>query len=707
MCQAWVSLQANDAIAEALEAVVGRCFGPGGGQVLFTRDSGEVLITRDGWKIISSLHLDHPVARVLVDCVSAHWKATGDGAKSFLLLLAALLRGIRASCHRRSPAAGGRQGRVAARRVAVSLLSFQARVLDGMVERYVAPRSASLLPGADPALGRLRLQLLMEAYFQGKVSSAHCGPLSELACDFYRRWRCEGDPPGVTALVSGHFQELHTAVTGLPLGRSQVLEGLVLHRDFAALCPADGPLRALAVSEPLQPPLASAGIALTLTSAAQIQGCLGWVARRVEQAVSVLRQLKVRLLLSAVKQSDLVLDHARRAGVSVVECIAEEELSLFCRLTGVQPVTLSGDGSQIGEQHVATVMFSRPVVLGPNRYAHLGLQERQGFLPHCLVLCGPVPGLTDQCISVFRDATRMLQRVYEPVQWHPQQGGEEANGNEADCTVKRTNFHNEVGLGSNRGNVNFETQGTAAGDPQVVIEGTDKCQVSLFAGESQHCFNVEINKAETSAQNGQAPGPQPSSSVGNDFRTGGGCLAVFRVPGNKDIERGYGMAVHGTTLGGLASEETSVSCTLIEPGSVLPVGGAFEFLLHHYLLQHASQSPCPDTQEVCRLVAEALLSVPRRLYSRRRFLEAHSRFLSSIRTGPQGPIEPMSWRAEGLESLACKHQLLVSVLQCLRSLLSVDLILHTSTLMLRDRGARRLNPAGALVWLGWIGCSAP
>ncbi|XP_035257615.1 Bardet-Biedl syndrome 10 protein homolog [Anguilla anguilla] len=50
-------------VTQALEAVVGPCFGPSGGQVLFTRDSGEVLLTRDGRRILTSLRLDHPVAR--------------------------------------------------------------------------------------------------------------------------------------------------------------------------------------------------------------------------------------------------------------------------------------------------------------------------------------------------------------------------------------------------------------------------------------------------------------------------------------------------------------------------------------------------------------------------------------------------------------------------------------------------------------------
>ncbi|XP_061079206.1 GTPase IMAP family member 4-like [Conger conger] len=50
-------------VTQALKAVLGPCFGPSGGQVLFTRDTGDVLITRDGQHILSSLRLDHPIAR--------------------------------------------------------------------------------------------------------------------------------------------------------------------------------------------------------------------------------------------------------------------------------------------------------------------------------------------------------------------------------------------------------------------------------------------------------------------------------------------------------------------------------------------------------------------------------------------------------------------------------------------------------------------
>lgn len=47
----------------ALEAVVLRCFGPEGGQVLFTRDTGQVMLSRSGTRILTALQLEQPLAR--------------------------------------------------------------------------------------------------------------------------------------------------------------------------------------------------------------------------------------------------------------------------------------------------------------------------------------------------------------------------------------------------------------------------------------------------------------------------------------------------------------------------------------------------------------------------------------------------------------------------------------------------------------------
>lgn len=592
------------------------------------------------------------VARALVGCVSAHCVATGDGAKSFILLLAALLRGIRAT--RGSPITGWRSsgqtdpcGRLEARQSACRLLSFQMQVLDAVVKEHVVPHATSLFSHTSPAEARRALRLLLEAFFRGRTGQVHCGLLAEMACDFYHRWNCERDRVGMLRLIHDHFPELHTSVTGFPTSKSRILQGLVLHRDLAAYCPTDGPMKAVVLHMALQPLLTGADSTLIISSSHHFHGWGTWVASQVEKNVASLQNLQVKLLLSAVKQSDLVLYHAKKAGMSVVECLDMEELTLFCHLSGVLPLTDLAD--LVDKAHVASVSFCQPVVLGSRRYTHVGLLEGRDFFPHCLVLCGPAESLTNQCVSAFGDAIRVMQRVCEPVHcqhWHM---GKRDNIDLASSLEKSPSSQNETEMGA------MKITAVISQDIPGILKDSSMCLE----------WPTHATKRENiSVENRYTP----------DLNTS--------IQGHDSAETIVGGGQKTSDMTASVKENLFYSNTLIEPGAVLPAGGAFEFLLHHYLLKYTSPTHCPDTHATCRLVAEALLSVPRQVYAHSctggHFLKVYTSFVSGIQS--RESARPVSLGPEGLESVACKYDLLVSVLQCLGRLLSVDAIIHTTTL---------------------------
>lgn len=157
---------------------------------------------------------------------------------------------------------------------------------------------------------------------------------------------------------------------------------------------------------------------------------------------------------------------------------------------------------------------------------------------------------------------------------------------------------------------------------------------------------------------------------------------------------------------------------VLEPGCVIPAGGTFEFLLNHALLQHGRSCLLSDDTNTCipavsQLLAKALLSIPGQIYSHspRRFLQTQNRLLSFIQNHShpfnlvhkeehntilaQHPLEEgkhsvhccreadvpskVFMSDSGLESVSCKYQLLLAVLQCVSSLLQVDTVLRTHT----------------------------
>ncbi|KAM4553333.1 uncharacterized protein V3H82_017778, partial [Fundulus diaphanus] len=168
----------------------------------------------------------------------------------------------------------------------------------------------------------------------------------------------------------------------------------------------------------------------------------------------------------------------------------------------------------------------------------------------------------------------------------------------------------------------------------------------------------------------------------------------------------------------ISGESACTSCSMhphqkcvIEPGCVIPAGGTFEFLLHHALHQYGrSCSVSVSTSAfvpVSHILANALLSVPRQIYSHnlKRFLQAQTRvmalapqqshILSASLRQSDGPPEDGKQSVHsckkdsvaltlldlGLESVSCKYHLVLAVLQCLTSLLRVNKVLRTHTVL--------------------------
>lgn len=142
---------------------------------------------------------------------------------------------------------------------------------------------------------------------------------------------------------------------------------------------------------------------------------------------------------------------------------------------------------------------------------------------------------------------------------------------------------------------------------------------------------------------------------------------------------------------------------VLKPGCVIPAGGTFEFLLHHALTQHVHSHSASNWTNVgvnvSQILASALLSVPRQIYSHdpKLFLQAQTRIMSLISNqsrpfmafkhahianeDPERGDTPskLFMLGLGLESISCKYQLLLAVLQCVTSLLRVDAMVRTHT----------------------------
>ncbi|KAL6478848.1 hypothetical protein MHYP_G00122810 [Metynnis hypsauchen] len=605
MCEAEaVSLQACLSVVGALECVVRRCVGPDGGSVLFTKDTGEILITRHGQRIITTLHLDHPMARMVLECVCAHDRITADGSKSFILLLAALLRGIRDSANRRHKASWIPATN---RKLANQLLAFCWKELDDIIAHDVVPYASFVFGFDGYRLEGGVLPALVGGYVAGRVATGQAEILTPLLCEFYKKVSHEQDSTTVEPItfLRSNFPLLYAKVSGLPTGCSQVVKGLVLACDWSVWREAEGPVKALVIYESLDKPLVAIGDSMSICFQQD------WLLRSesaMKQRLARLLCLQVSVVLSSVKQPECVLEWARLNSVSVLECCDSEQLDLLCELNAAETLSMQP------MLRVTTLTFYSRLQLGGCRYAHLGVSPNGSIHIHTLVLCAPAPGPLEQSVSVSQGVFTMLQHLCLSVLRMREQPND---------TVSLSDSH------------------------QYQIERDS----DSLTHDQPHMSTTLPDQSQSSSLD------QSQGSI-------------------KDLWAG-----------------------ILKAGGVLPVGGAFEVLLHHSLLHCGNHGD----SESRSLLAKAILSVPRSLHSHRPryFLQQQAQLMSKLQLLKQGHtlselrsgsdlrfgLGPAGSGSLSVEPICSKHQLVMSVLQCVNRLLCVGTILHTRTPLHRTLAA--------------------
>ncbi|KAJ1162112.1 hypothetical protein NDU88_002590 [Pleurodeles waltl] len=685
-------------IAESLESVVCRCFGPDGGQVLFIKATGELLITRDGKTILESLLLDHPVARMIVGCALKHCSATGDGTKSFIVLLCEALRGLKSLIHKNEgelvcgPKIKGTKHRNHShmlKKICHSLLRFQIDVLEKIIGRQLGKHFLSVFhpPNQKAEVYKDALTSTLGAYFSGKIGKINQKFITEMATDFFIKCVARGyDMEDVVGVVDEFFFELHTPAYGLPVAKSRVLPGLVLHRDFAVFCQVEGDLRGLIVTEPVHSGLATTGFDIAVNSEAQFLRFQVEATKRTEGFMKHLQNNGINLILSSVKQSETALYCCRLYGISLVDCLSAEEISLLCRVTGISPeYKPSWERSQGTFTETLIATFCRPIILGSHRYVHLGVVSTGAFEPHCVVLCGPVKGLTEQHISAFHGACKMVRQLLKELDAICNQDSDEEKETSGQCFRHEDVFSN-CGMQLERNDKQKDRQYIAYSTGRVVdhVENETNLQNRSREKATLHVESeskeILPNALHTVSTNNSASKPHTEfqaeqSMQGENSEEENNTLHITQQLSAKGACRES--TQHQANC--LQSEACSSGCyryreSFIPAGSVMPVGGTFEILLHYYLNQYAAQSKHSELAQVTTLVANTLLGIPRNLHKipkgNTQFLQAYTAAINAVRSS-----KPVLVNQKGLESVSCKYQLLASVFHCITSLVTIDSVI--------------------------------
>lgn len=322
--------------------------------------------------------------RMVVDCVLKHSTATGDGSKTFVLLLASFLRTIHATSCKEPSVSHTYMSRYSAeaataRHLAYKILEFALEQLEQLIAVAVVPYGRSLWWEYIPPTTQLHtptdarcVQKLLASFFRSRLSRSQCDFATSLTCDLLTSCTFDGPRSSLSLqFLTDNFPALHTLVPGFPFTCSRLVEGQVIHRDFATPCPpnhSDVPVKAVVVTEDLEPQILTSGEVLELVCGqTSVTRFKAWAESSLSCSFANLQRTGVSLLLSAAKQSPAVLSLAEQANICVVECVSEDELAFFAQLSRARPVS---DCQKIGPSNIAALTFCRPIHLGAHRYGN-------------------------------------------------------------------------------------------------------------------------------------------------------------------------------------------------------------------------------------------------------------------------------------------------------------------------------------------------
>lgn len=319
---------------------------------------------------------------MVVDCVLKHSSATGDGSKTFVLLLTSLLRSIHTSACKEPQMPHAYMSRYSAeaatgRHLAFKILEFSLEHLENLIAAAVVPYGCSLSWKYMAPTAQFQthtdghyVQKLLASFFCSRLSRTQCDFATSLTAHLLASCSFKGAQPSSSLqFLTEKFPTLHTRVSGFPFTCSRLVKGQVIHRDFASLCPptnSDLPVKAVIVTGDLEPEILTSGEVLELACGqTSIVLFKAWAERSLSCIFTNLQKLGIYLLLSAVKQSPAVLCLAAQTNICIVECVSEDELTMFAQLTRAQPVS---DCHIIRPNNIATLTLCQPIHLGPHRY---------------------------------------------------------------------------------------------------------------------------------------------------------------------------------------------------------------------------------------------------------------------------------------------------------------------------------------------------
>lgn len=386
-------------IARALESLVLRGFGPQGLQTLMCTSTGQVLVTNNGATIFNALHIGHPAGRLMVKAIDKMIQYTGDGSKTFIVMLSEILQQIDCKYTEKDR---GKMIRGVTHFTHNVFPVLQKQVLDHSRTSSLINDKKAFCDSFDGVLRSVISPHYSARVVESLVTTVTSSFNFDLPSDsFYEQ----------VFLITQNFSQFVIKTIGPSVTDSTALDSFIIQRDFALhlnLCPMEKVRFVILMCSIEEQVKQEDNESIYLSTNDSLRNFMLYQRERVDKFAQMCVEQKINVVISSVGIPKYCLQVLASHNISVIHYLEEEDvefLSQMCR----KHVILEFPRVQFSEKEIFVASSCQRVIIGGKPCVQL-TPCGEGLAPYTktLILAAPTDGLCGQLYTVIHKAIKSV-----------------------------------------------------------------------------------------------------------------------------------------------------------------------------------------------------------------------------------------------------------------------------------------------------------
>lgn len=386
-------------VARALESLVLRGFGPQGLQTLMCTSTGQVLVTNNGATIFNALHIGHPAGRLMVKAIDKMIQYTGDGSKTFIVMLSEILQQIDCKYTEKDR---GKLIRGVTHFTHNVFPVLQKQVLDHSRTSSLINDKKAFCDSFDGVLRSVISPHYSARVVESLVTTVTSSFNFDLPSDsFYEQ----------VFIITQNFSQFVIKTVGPSVTDSTALDSFIIQRDFAIhfnLCPMEKVRFVILMCSIEEQVKQEDNESIYLSTNDSLRNFMLYQRERVDKFAQMCVEQKINVVISSVGIPKYCLQVLGSRNISVIHYLEEEDvefLSQMCR----KHVILEFPRVQFSEKEIFVASSCQRVIIGGKPCVQL-TPCGEGLAPYTktLILAAPTDGLCGQLYTVIHKAIKSV-----------------------------------------------------------------------------------------------------------------------------------------------------------------------------------------------------------------------------------------------------------------------------------------------------------